>query len=214
MLDFKKIEDAFSDPESLEYANDYLKELRTNFRVLDNNLRRAIFLFLLFIALFELVTQATITEITVGPFKIANLAILQKLIPVFASYYYYVMHYSIAWRQELHSVHSKVVSIVYKKIFESGLYAYLILSANELLGSPGVYSDIDSTRLLEYLRIPILVTLMIGPVAFELYAFYQLFVSFGTADPIVWMALIVSVMFLLQAYIIFRAGAKIDREAI
>lgn len=72
----EKIEAAVSEGITPEYFDEYVKLLLENARDADKKLHRSILLLIFFMTVFELLTRSSITEASVGPFKVNDLSSL------------------------------------------------------------------------------------------------------------------------------------------
>jgi hypothetical protein len=72
----QRVQEAFSGDLRQEYSDEYLRSIRENARYADEKFHRSILLLLFFIAIFELLTRASIAEASIGPFKI-NVGVTQ-----------------------------------------------------------------------------------------------------------------------------------------
>lgn len=83
------------DAKSYEHANqaaiDYLGELRSRMKDLSEGIRRTAVLLLLVAAVFQLLDQAVVVGLQVGPFRISDLSIIQRVLPAVFAYLIYDM---------------------------------------------------------------------------------------------------------------------------
>ena len=80
-------------------------------------------MFLLFfiMIIFELLNKAVIQEITLGPIKITDITIIQKLIPVIVAYIYYEQMSYFIMRGFYIELHNVIILENYKSIVDNNL---------------------------------------------------------------------------------------------
>lgn len=80
-------------------------------------------MFLLFfiMIIFELLNKAVIQEITLGPIKITDITIIQKLIPVIVAYIYYEQMSYFIMRRFYIELHNVIILENYKSIVDNNL---------------------------------------------------------------------------------------------
>jgi hypothetical protein len=83
-----RIKDSLAKVETTEYVDEYYKALMENIHRTDEKFHRAILSLLFSTTIFELLAHASIAEASLGPFKLSNLPLLQKYIPLLAAYSY------------------------------------------------------------------------------------------------------------------------------
>jgi hypothetical protein len=202
----ERAEEAFSSPETSAYAKDALEAIRSNLIQAGNDVKRSALLLFLLIAVFELMTQSAIAEVSLGPFKLTNVALVQKLIPAGVGYYFHNLAYLATIRHKMDVVHMNIIRKVYKPIFESGLQYYITPHYGALTDDDKLArKNTKSAKILEILSYVTLVILFLGVISFEIYAFYRLFKMSGLQDILVWASLLTTLVFFIRGLIVVSA---------
>jgi hypothetical protein len=209
-----KMHAALSKEEEEKYATTYMGDLLDNIRSADDRLRAATRTIVLFVVIFELLTRATISEITFAGFKVDDSSLIQKSLPAVLGYLFY-------WSTVL-LVHRSACKHIYKSLMKETFPDY---SRNDLGSYPIPPSILETPRLIgsfleswgekmtAVLTIPLLLVISLGPVVFEYYAFYRLFDIYESHDPIVWASLILAVYFLCGVYLGLTAVGALGKLA-
>ncbi len=199
-----QVKKAFSSTKSKEYAKEYLETIHANWRDTESRITRSFLSLVFFVSVFELLTRAAIAEVTLGPFKVTDLALIQKFLPLLVAYFFSEFGSSTKQRNELSEVYYEIIRVCHGSITSNDLQYYLSPGFGfHLFGN--LYwrpANIIVRGLQNLAQIPIILFAALGPLAFEVYAFLQLFKGFGFSDIIVWFVLVFSLMIMLQAYII------------
>lgn len=118
------------------YANDYLTDLRTNWRDNENGITRASGLIVGLAALFELILtkQAHTATFTFLGVTISNSAVIRLALPLIIAYLYYYVTYSFIESTIFQNAHDAVINKVYPRIYREGNERQLH-PANSLVGS-------------------------------------------------------------------------------
>lgn len=190
--------------ESAEYVDRYYWALLENFHRLDEKFHRALLLLLFAIASFELLAHTSVVEVALGPFKLTDLGLLQKYAPLVVAYSYCSMTSMGTMRQHMRDLTASVITIHHESIAKHSLDVFLqppsLFHTSETSQRVSAGSLAKTFTLIEVILV---LALMIGPIVFLGHAFYQCFLSFGTGDLNLWVSLILSMVFLLQAVLVF-----------
>ncbi len=190
--------------ESAEYVDQYFKALLENFHRLDEKYHRSLFLLLFSIASFELLAHTSIVEAAVGPFKLSDLGLLQKYFPLVTAYSYCSMSSLGVMRQHMRDLTPAVVTINHESVAKNSLDIFLqphSLFHSSETSQKFSFGILSKTFL--HIEAVFVLALMVGPVAFLGRAFYHCFVAFGFRDINLWVSLILSFAFVVQAVLIF-----------
>jgi hypothetical protein len=200
----KRVNVAFADPKVKEFANDYLAVIQEDMRYINTRFQKLIIQIFLLFFVFIILSGASVVQITLGSVQLSDLSLIEKLLPIVIAYTYYELAGFAAMRQLQNELHDRIVELLYKPLYNNDLELYLrpssALNTADILmfGTKGFLSDFSKN-----LTIPLYVIIFFGALVFEIYAFNALFVAFGFVDIVVWLALLVSLFFLLQGLIFF-----------
>ena len=197
----ERIREAFPDSDHLQYAEAYLDTLRTNERETETSYRRTTFLFFLLVIVFELLTQAAISEVTIaGAFKVTDLSLIQKSFPLAIAFLYYELVSFFVLGRYLAEVHDRLLMKTHRSFYDSDLEFYLhppsTLRTLQVLNQQ---SEGRVNTILVGAQGPYHMAIVVVGFLFEGYAFYRLWSTFGVFDPIVIIVVVLSLMFLLMA---------------
>jgi hypothetical protein len=199
-----KVQEAFTDKKAQEYLDSYLQAIRVGMTVTEDKFLHSIQFMLLLVIVFELLIEAAISEVNLGPIKLSDLRLFQKILPVGIAYMYYTTNSFLAIRKFQREVHDTIMKHYYPSIYNSDLEYYLLPASTMIIeevvakGSSGFGSS-----LIYNLTIPIILIMLFTPIAFEVYALIRCFAVFGMADILLWISLIVSIVFMVQGSFIF-----------
>jgi hypothetical protein len=198
------VKKAFGSAKSKEYAKEYLETIHANWRDAESRISQSLLSLVFFISVFELLTRAAVAEVTLGPFKVTDLAIIQKILPLIVAYFFFEFGSSTIQRNELSDVYYEIIRVCHKSISSNNLQYYLSPRIGFFLFGNLFWQPANIlVRNIQYLlQIPIVLFAILGPTIFEIYAFLRLFEGFGVSDIVVWFVLLFSVMIMIQAYTI------------
>lgn len=198
----KRVNVAFADPKEKEFAKDYLAAIQEDMRYINTRFQKLIvqifFLFFVFIIL----SGASVVQVTLGSVQLSDLSLIEKLLPIVIAYTYYELIGFAVMARLQNELQGRIVELLYKPIYDN--YLDLFLTPSSALNTAKILSsgtkDFLSSLLVNLTR-PLLVIIFFGALGFEIYAFYVLFATFGFADIVVWLVLLVSLSFSLQGLI-------------
>jgi hypothetical protein len=174
-------EQPFSDPDTRAYSKDFLSEVRTNLRDADRELRRTALLILLLGFIFELANRGGIEEFSVMFVKVTDTRIIREAIPVVVAYLTGTLLASALTTLYLSTVHQQVIMDVFPKLADCRFD--LALEPSMLLIGPRY--KIVPLQWMPFLRGNAAFALarwvfLVGlPLAFEVYAYLELFSELG-----------------------------------
>ncbi|HEX5734512.1 MAG TPA: hypothetical protein VF131_16875 [Blastocatellia bacterium] len=183
-----------------EYFIDFLKSLLENARYADEKFQRSIFLLLLSMLAFEFLLRASIPEASIGPFKLTDLSPLQKFTPVVVAYFYYSTSSLGVMRRYLVISIESIIKIFYQPAWDN-YFSYLQLPPSSFVVEELIdqYSKGLFSKVRRFMQAIIAFTVLIMPLAFEVYAYYQCFYRFGIKDFFTWASLAASIPMLVGA---------------
>lgn len=190
-------------PNSAYTASEYLQILRANWQQLETDVKRAsLFLFISVIA-FELIARASVAEVSLGIVKVNDVSMIYRIIPAVVSYYCHNIMYLVTFRKKIENVHDSIIKKVYWNIYENSLCSYLRPHYGSLTSDDYLAPKNSKARsALAFLAVLTISALIIGLLAFEVYAFYQLFRTYKWKDLLVWFSLALSIIFLIRTIIL------------
>lgn len=208
----KRVKKALSDPETRNYAEEYLESVRANMQKTEDKSRRSFVILFVLLALFELLTRSAIAELTLGPFKLKDFSLIYKLLPVAIAYCYYEFLGLLTMRRLLRETHDVIMENIHKPIFENDLCYYLLPSSN-LVAEEIITSATEGlwAKIIHNLSLPLFIVLIFSPLVFEVYALHKCFVIYGVTDVLVWIVLFISLTLLLQGFLFFFHISKLLR---
>jgi hypothetical protein len=206
----ERVEEVLSDSNTHEYIKDYVAALLDNLQRTEARFQKlTLQLFFLFAA-FELLARAVIGEVSLGPFKITDFSLIQKLLPVVIAYTYYEHSAAITMRRFLTETHSNIIKTLHRTFYDNDLDYFLLpssaLRAEEILSKGAQNVGAKLINVLSYLP---KAAMLFAPFVFEAYAVYRLFHAFGLKDIIVWVSTVISMLFLLQGFLIALQDTKL-----
>lgn len=195
----EKTTEVFSDPDLSSYRSDYIKELRENWSRNNDTQSRDLILLVLLAAIFELISRSAVGKISIGPIEVSDLPIIAKVLPIIIAYLYYDIAVLAAWHDLFSSANTALMSLAYPKAAEED-FDVLLHPRLHALAAPGL--PVNST-LLKVVNAFLGLMILLGAIAFEIYAFYALFHRFGYTDIVVWASLSVSILLMSAALVMF-----------
>lgn len=201
------------DDDTRVFMSRYLELVRENMQQASDKFHSTFLLIIFLMAVFELLNRAAISEVTLGPFKLSDVSLLIKLLPVVIAYYYYLTCTMLAMIGAQRTVIDSVVAIMYGPLYDNDLEYYLYpvspLFAESLITTATkgrIISAIDAIgsnfqKVIWFL-----------PLIFQVYAFYRCFRAFGFSSIIVWVALVISAVFCIQGVFVFASWNKLTDD--
>jgi hypothetical protein len=193
----EQVRNAFADPSAHDFAREYLGEVLTNWRTSEETVRRTIILLFFLFFIFEALGRASVSEVSVGPVKLQDYTLLQKLLPIAIAYLYFDLVSTGTMRGYFSKVVDEVVRRTNKSVYENALHAYLWPT----------YTFLPQELITQYLsgkgkslgqvvgiltRGTYVVGLLLISAGLQAYIFYRLFHLFGVQDVLVWLSLFAS----------------------
>jgi hypothetical protein len=208
----QKVEAAFNDPSAESYTDDYLAELRTNWRDTEKELRRSIFLILVLGFVFELVNRGGITELSIGLAKVTNSNVIRAIIPVVVAYLLNTILAMMADIAFFIDLQERILKVKHKAIAENDLESCLT-PANSLIFyqqriAQLVYGDeirlywIIAYIVSFFLRVVLLIVL---PICLLIYAYGQLFNLYGWVDWPTIVSCIIATLLTINGFVVLPA---------
>lgn len=197
------IEKAFdNDKESLK---DFHASVAANLTETEKSLKKVVYQLILFVLGFFIISQSSVQEIEIGPFKINNLNIIIKIFPLIIAYKFYEFLGLQCFTRCLNVTHNETIAKLYPKTVENNLQP--LITPESIVNTQEFFELRNSnglTKIMENLRLIILIMqLLIMPLAFIAYAIYLNFYRFGFKDVLVWIISLMVLLLLIQSAILF-----------
>lgn len=196
----KSVEAALYDPESLKYIDAYLSALKDNLQKTEDSLKSALVILFFLISVFELLTRAAISEVSLGPFKLSDFSLVYRLLPVVIAYCYYEMFSVLSMRRLSLLTFHTIMGKVHKSISDNDLDYFLLPPATFRMEE--LLSRRSSGKLagaIEAISSPLMLFVLAAPLVFLVYSYYRCFMVFGFKDILVYTSLLFSILFSLQS---------------
>ncbi|TET44709.1 hypothetical protein E3J62_09580 [candidate division TA06 bacterium] len=207
----QSVEQAFSGASVRDYAKEYLVAVRGNVQRLTVGFQYRLALVYFLFLIFWLLTNAAIRGVTLGPFELRDISIVERLIPVLIAYCYYEAMALVSMRNFQTIVHDSVVRSVYEPIYTNALSGFLVSLTAMDAWSYFAFKTTGVAKKLIHLWTAVLpIAVIFIPLAFECYAFSRCFAVFGFSDLLLWIALIVSVYFLTLGTVFWHQGRVVQ----
>ena len=181
-----RAKDAFVAPTSAEFGQKYLELLYTNWYEIARTVRRMGGLFVVLAVGFFVLAHTKNAEITLGPLKLTNLAVVQTIIPAIASFVAYEFVALAAACGTYSNAAGAVMQALYPSVFANDLEILLMPSGIHLWEESN-WSYLRTRRQsgkaakgLAWMATTSTVGLLIGTVLFLIYAYINLYVSAHT----------------------------------
>jgi hypothetical protein len=203
----ERVKVAFVDRSAASYADKYLEALQTRVRESSDTIRRTALLTLLGLAAFELLSRSAIADVQIGPFKIQDLELIQKTLPIVLAFLLYDISVSNLKMVYAQRAHAKVMDIFYPSIRRTQIDALVLppgASSSSVFGVSWLPTGSGRLNRLAW-RLNSLMwysSLALPPLA-QAYVLYRLFESFRWSDGLVWASAIRSMLFFGSALVVF-----------
>jgi hypothetical protein len=208
-----------SDPESRAYlSGPYLDHLRENLRDLSSAFGRSLTLVLLIMAAFELLSRAAVGGVNIGPFEVSDLSLVQVALPVIGSYLFYDIQNIVIRGGEVNGVYRRLLERLHPNVAQSDLLILIAPHRSSLI--PQRIPGAKPSGLHARLSLLLYTSLMLAVPLWLIYAFIVLFYRFHLSSVMVWVASVVSFLFVVLGFAVLRtvyekgqlAGFAADRH--
>lgn len=212
----ERINSAFDSLESDESKSNYIQAVRASLEDIETKLQANLKIVLVGMVAFELVVRASLSELSLGPIKITDLSMVQKILPAVVAYFYNQIISLYAIRILARQVHDRAIKYTARSIYENDL-EYFTLPHSWFL-TEDIMKQYTGIKLFTIITIPVKFATVVAPIAFLVYAYYQNFRISGSSDILVWSSLIASVILAIQGAMFYfysphdRRGASAAPE--
>jgi len=180
---------------------DYLKSLRDNMKSLEEKFYKNFITVFLLIAIFILFSKSVVTQISIGPIIVKDVASIYAFLPLILAYKYYEICSVMVMRRLSRVLHLELTKRVNHPVFVSGLEYYLmpysIFLTNEIVleGKKGFQKHF----IILLLGLCDIAT-QLGFIGFEIYSLHSIYSVLGTSSAIFWIVSIPSVILMILGY--------------
>jgi hypothetical protein len=208
-----RVEHLFNNPLNREYlTGDYLEIMRENFRDLSSAFGRSITYALLIVAAFELITRAALDGANLGPFELSDLSLVQKALPILGSYFYYDIGALGRRGGHIGLVYLRILQLQHPDFSKSDLL--ILISPHRSSMIPQRMFGSSYSGLHARLGRALYSIFSIALPIWLLYAFSELFDRFHMSDITVWIALAMSLLFVILGITVsLTAYEKTDHDS-
>lgn len=172
----ERAKSTFGESRDRDFALTYLGEVYSNWRAVEQELRRTVGLVVLFAITFELIASGAATEGTIGFVKLDELHLVQLALPVAISFLVLSATTLALHSAALNGVTSEALRAafpaVFKHDFEYALTPPSVFYALQPLNA--VYKNSRNNGFIVAMGASRLAVTFLGPIAFVLYAYYRL----------------------------------------
>jgi hypothetical protein len=207
--DLIAIQEAMTADKFRTFANDYMSIIRENWRDADRAYRRALLLLLISAVLFELLRTARVSpRLDLGFVEVTDLRAALIAIPVAVSYFFYEAGALNSLTSRYYHYHRSVFLEVQKqtpnrhRLSEAMLPATITLSLDDWWISSLVGTKTFGDLILGVVTWPLILVQIIGPPLFLAYAFWRLFSAYGAGEIFIWCSLILTLGYVIAAYVV------------
>jgi hypothetical protein len=196
-----RVKDSFS-PDDKESAKYYLDVLTNTLKDYADGIRRSAALMLGFMAVFELVLKGIIKQTTIGPFVLSGSTFIAAFMPTAVAYFFYDALNSGLSYERIQKAYTSVFAIWNSAAVDNDLNMLSkprtppYFAAGDP-GHPGISAWAD---LVYKIQDDFGWVVVVGPILFEGYAFYQLFELSHLSSILVWVNAAVSTILLAVSY--------------
>jgi hypothetical protein len=208
----RNAEDLFNNDESRTYLiGPYLDHLRENLRDIGSAYGRSFTFVLLVIAAFELFARAAVDKASLGPFEVTELSLIQKALPVIGSYFFYDLAVIGIRGAQVNNVYGRILRLLHPEFHRAGLLILIPPHRSSLV--PQRMPGQRTNGLYERLSSALYYLVIFGIPCWDVYAFIILFGNFHISDVTLWIAFVISVLYIILGISVLRFPHKADVNA-
>lgn len=205
-----RAKDAFGAGGAALYADAYIETLVENWREVARRTRTAIGLLVVAMATFQLLHDAQVTEIVLGPARVTDATPVLLGLPIVISYLFYECVLLLILATQYEEICGAVVEEVHPAIAAEGLQFALAPPTPSLWGQSNKlafwpHHDSPAARRSRTLGLVLLVAVVVAACLFEAYAFIVLFDSASTLPTVA--SLAISSLLVARAYLLVSGPA-------
>jgi hypothetical protein len=210
----ERVHYAFPSDQPPDYVPDFMEALRGTMKDIADATRRAVLSGLLVAAMFELINEALITGLQVGPFRIERLAIIQKVLPIFYGYFAYdaavqILQYQYCWVAYL-----ELMSISHGSVRAMGLDRLLLPRTSSLFGPLLFNTGSRLFPIVHLLTVAIRAAAVVLGAGVGCYMLYRLFMVFGAHDILTWISTVISIGFAAYGLVVYLFALSQPRQSV
>jgi hypothetical protein len=191
----ERIDRLVGDSTFAPYIEEFLKEVRSNWRDAEASLKRCLVWIALLAIAFELLRRGGLAELSVGFIQISEPKVLQQALPIGIAYQISSLGALISDVFTYREIHLELIDR-HHNILRSTELDRALQPANSLIFSQEFQADLSDhvwaakfTNVVMILRVLVVILL---PVLFEIYAYFTLFSSLGVHSIPTWIGCVLS----------------------
>jgi hypothetical protein len=210
----ERVEAVFSDPANREAGEEYIKNIREMWKDAEADSGRCLSRMFLALVAFELITRTAITKVSIAGFQLANLALIQKFLPVVVSYYFYELTQLSIRGSDYQDLFFYVSSKVWPALSRYDLDEALALPRKVYAFNPSLLGRENEKALQVTRRVLALASFLAIPLI-EIYMYYQVFHQYHFSDVISWISLAASLILLWYSVVILQSeyrGSRVETD--
>ncbi len=191
---------------------EYKNRLYENLSTLEKKYNSSQNMVFIFIIIFLLIINSSITGFSIGPAKIEDLSLLTRIIPIFISYKFYDLILKLAMRRFVHHAINRIELLENPKIYYSNLD---FLAKPESNLNTMDYIGKKLKGITEAMTDAYVITngifLLLGTLAFYIYAYNFILTKYGFNDYLSWVAIAITLFFYINQIIALFSIEKITK---
>ncbi len=204
------VRDSFKNDHAKKYAETYLSETLTTWRDCEKSLSRTAFLLLITCVVTQLIHQGIANETSILEITITNFRIIQIFLPVLIAYLYSNLLSLAAESSMTETAFRKVFNVTQPELYNVHLERALYPANMTFFAGDRIkYAFPEKARTLKFVNLSTDArnySLLLAPVAYEIYFFVVLFQKTGFLNAGLWVSFTLSVVLFLSAFIALVAA--------
>lgn len=207
---FPELSQAMSDPPLPDQVERFYTRLLERMKDLTDSSRRSIYVLLLVSASVELLDQAAVSDVQIGPFQVHDLSFVQKALPVIGGFLIYELATNGVRYLYTRRLANSLIEQFQPALFAIGHYPRLVYPLSSSLFGPLAWYQQDHAkfRLIKVSTAGLRVGSLAIPPLLELSWYWRLFETYGFRDVLVWLSLSFTLGFVAFAGLIVWTSIK------
>jgi hypothetical protein len=207
---FPELLQAMSDPPLPDQVERFYTRLLERMKDLTDSSRRSIYLLLLISASVELLDQAAVSNVQIGPFQVHDLSFIQKALPVVGGFLIYELATNGVRYLYTRRLANSLIEQFQPALSAIGHYPRLVYPlASSLFGPLAWYQqDHARFRLIKVSTAVLRVGSLAIPPLLELRWYWRLFETHGFRDVLVWLSVCFTLGFVAFASLVVWTSVK------
>jgi hypothetical protein len=202
---------ALSDPPLPEQAERFYGRLLERMKDLTDASRRDVYLLLLVAACMELLNRAAIVDVSLGPFKVSDISLVHKILPLVAGFLVYDLSTNGVRYLYTRKLANAVVEEYQPAFSAAGTYPRLTFPpASSLYGPLPWYQERIRIRPIVAMTAALRIGAITLPPLLMAWWFWRLFSVYGADDVLVWISVCVTAGFVVLAALVVLEAMAAD----